>query len=112
MAAAAVVLYYVFNPRLVSFFPRCPFHEMTGWSCPGCGSQRAFHALLHGNLREAVQHNVLFAAGLPLLVLWWALKRSFLSKRLNLPHIPRLGACLTIAIVLLSFSVLRNLPWC
>ena len=30
---------------------------LTGWDCPGCGFQRAAHALLHGNVLEAWAYN-------------------------------------------------------
>lgn len=34
-------------------YPRCPVKWLTGWDCPGCGSTRALHALLHGRVAEA-----------------------------------------------------------
>ena len=44
----AAGIYYFYDPSLNGFFPRCPFLSITGWRCPGCGSQRAIHAILHG----------------------------------------------------------------
>lgn len=41
------------------FWPfHCPFKLITGLQCPGCGGQRALHALLKGNLREAISYNL------------------------------------------------------
>lgn len=48
-------------------FPPCPFHALTGFYCPGCGSQRAFSALVHGELISALHYNLLMVACLPLL---------------------------------------------
>jgi hypothetical protein len=35
--------------------------------CPGCGSQRAFSSLLHGELWQAANYNLLFILCLPFL---------------------------------------------
>ena len=40
---------------------------LTGFSCPGCGSQRAVHALLHGDLGSAFAYNALFIIEIPLI---------------------------------------------
>ena len=37
--------------------PRCLFKLVTGYECPGCGSQRAFHSLLHGDIAAAWHYN-------------------------------------------------------
>lgn len=37
----------------------CIFHALTGLECPGCGMTRAFHAIMHGHLQEAVEFNLL-----------------------------------------------------
>src|SRR5690242_11286080 len=66
-AAAALslgVLFY-FDPSRYHFYPLCIFHQTTGWLCPGCGSLRACHQLLHGNLSAAFYLNPLFVLSLP-----------------------------------------------
>lgn len=61
VAAAAVGLLavaYTFNPDGGAFpYPRCLFRQLTGWQCPGCGSARALHALLHGHPLRAFAFN-------------------------------------------------------
>lgn len=37
--------------------PKCFFKLLTGWDCPGCGSQRAAYALMHGRIADAWQLN-------------------------------------------------------
>lgn len=53
-------IYYFFDPSRDTFFISCPLKALTGYECAGCGSQRAFHALLHFHFLEAVKFNVLF----------------------------------------------------
>jgi len=63
-----VALYYSFNPAYAGFFPQCPFWKTTGFLCPGCGSQRAIHALLHLDLVAAFKFNPLAIGSLPILL--------------------------------------------
>ena len=68
LLCAAVVL-YTYNPESTTFFPRCPFLVLTGLKCPGCGSQRAIHALLHADLPAAFHYNALLVLSLPIIFL-------------------------------------------
>jgi hypothetical protein len=63
------ILYYRFNPTDSPLFPKCLFLTVTGLKCPGCGSQRAIHALLHLDFRAACSQNALLTASLPYLFL-------------------------------------------
>lgn len=67
IAVFLVVLYGLFDPAQTGYFPKCPFRWATGLQCPGCGSQRAIHQLLHGKLKAAFQYNPLLVCSLPLL---------------------------------------------
>jgi hypothetical protein len=71
MGAAAVLL-TAFDPATAWWFPSCPFHALTGWLCPLCGSLRAAHALLTGAPLTAVAFNPLTVAGLA----GWVLARE------------------------------------
>lgn len=59
----ALLLLGLFNPEQYHF-PRCPFLSLTGFKCPGCGSQRAMHYLLHGDVMAAARMNLLFIPGI------------------------------------------------
>lgn len=52
----AIVAYVAFC-LYSDMMPRCPFKWATGFDCPGCGSQRAFRALLSGKPLEAWSYN-------------------------------------------------------
>ncbi len=64
-----LVVYGLFDPAQVALFPSCPLRTATGLPCPGCGSQRAIHDLLHGHLAAALAHNALLVLALPYLLL-------------------------------------------
>ncbi len=42
---------------------------LTGLKCPGCGTARALHCLLHGEVAKAVAFNPILVLAFPLLVL-------------------------------------------
>lgn len=65
--AAAVFIFATTDPEKRVLFPKCPFHALTGLQCPGCGSQRAIHALLHGQIAKAIGYNGLLVASIPVI---------------------------------------------
>lgn len=69
IALALVVVYYIYDPSASVFFPKCPFRLLTNLPCAGCGSQRAIHSLLHCDIKQAVEYNILVVIFLPLLVI-------------------------------------------
>ena len=106
-AAPPVVLLAVVDPNRPGHYPTCPFRALTGLDCPGCGSLRAVHALSHGDVLGALDHNGLFVLFLPLLVasaVLWALARpqpSWLSARYT---------GWAVFAVVIGWAVVRNLP--
>ena len=85
-AAIAVVIVgsvlFLFNPAETGVFPRCPFLMLTGYECPGCGSQRAIHALLHGDIIRAWDYNPLLVIAVPYIILGFIAELSFRRSRL------------------------------
>ena len=65
----AAVLLYLVDPSATPLAPKCPLKMLTGWDCPGCGFQRAAHALLHGNVLEAWAYNRFLIFSFPFLIL-------------------------------------------
>ena len=96
------------------FLPRCAFFEVTGWYCPGCGNTRAAHALLHGDLAEALHQNAFSVIALPFfLVFAWEAWVAWMTpgrSRRRLFH-PRQWHLVFAIGVLIAFTILRNLPW-
>lgn len=85
-AAIAVVIVgsvlFLFNPAETGVFPRCPFLMLTGYECPGCGSQRAIHALLHGDIIRAWDYNPLLVIAVPYIILGFIAELSFRRSHL------------------------------
>ena len=68
VALAAAAALFLLNPTDHAFIPKCPFKLVTGFDCPGCGFQRAVHALLHGRIAEAWAYNRFLVYSVPYLV--------------------------------------------
>ena len=54
-----LTFYFIYNPSEYNIFPKCVFYSETGLYCPGCGSQRAIHQILNGNILTGLSHNFL-----------------------------------------------------
>ncbi|MBO4446691.1 MAG: DUF2752 domain-containing protein [Bacteroidales bacterium] len=65
-AIIVLIVYGLLDPAKVPF-PRCPFFVLTGLKCPGCGTQRALHCLLHLNIADAFRYNALMVLSIPVL---------------------------------------------
>ncbi len=109
VASVIAAVYFIFDPAGSAWFPRCPFLVMTGYRCPGCGSQRALHALLHGEMGEAWRYNALLMLELPLMVMLtvaWLLRRRF-------PRLRRLlnsqALILTLLTIIILWTIARNI---
>lgn len=106
---AACAILFFFDPSRVPIYPVCVFHQLTDLNCPGCGSLRAMHQLLHGHFAEAFQHNALLVISLPLLAwIGFRLVRQQVQKTTEPAVKPKW--LLAYGIVWVLFGVLRELP--
>ncbi len=78
------VYLWIFEPGKTGFFPTCPFRMLTGLNCPGCGSTRGLHRLVHGDLLGAFQFNALLVIVLPFM--FYALARYTLAAATGRPY--------------------------
>lgn len=78
----AALFFFFFNPEKHIFFPRCPMFALTGYYCPGCGSQRAIHSFLHLQFADVVKYNALIFPA-TLLILYHYI-HPFLNRKFNL----------------------------
>jgi len=108
--AGAAYLFF-FEPGKSGFFPGCPFRFITGFTCPGCGTTRALHQILHGHIYTAFTLNPLLLIALPFLLIA-LLRYSVIVMRGGIPRGNALPAPYIYAIffVILSFWIFRNTP--
>jgi len=98
---AVAAALFAFDPVRVSVFPVCPFHQLTGLWCPGCGTTRALHQLLHGNLAAAFRFNALSMSMLPV--------AGYLIVRGDASTLKPTWIWVLLAAIV-AFGVLRNIP--
>ena len=66
---AALALLLLVDTAQSVWMHKCPFKLLTGLQCPGCGGQRAVHALLHGDVVGALRYNWFLIYAAPYLLL-------------------------------------------
>ena len=100
---------FIFEPGKTGFFPACPFRAVTGFTCPGCGSTRGLHRLVHGDVVGAFEFNPLMVLSLPFLL--YALVRytsAAVSGRPIQKHFVKPKYLWMLCAVIMSFWVFRN----
>ena len=101
------------DPNEPGHYPMCPTLALLGIDCPGCGGLRATHALAHGDIASALDHNALFVVLVPLLVILWAIWAYRAWTGVTPPMtrgretIAR-TAPIVVLIVAMGFAVVRN----
>lgn len=107
-----IVIYTVFNPNSSSYFPKCPFKMLTGFKCPGCGSQRAVHHLLNFNIKNAINENAILVLSIPYIILGFIydIKKKHTAK--SLIWRKRLfgqKAIIAVLTIIIAFWIYRNI---
>ena len=109
-AGICVFLYWV-TPGESRLLPPCPFHWVTGLYCPGCGSLRGLHHLLHGNLYAALRSSPLMVLALPLMLQLVASQLgAAVSARLTKPLSISGRRSTMILAIILAYWAARNVP--
>lgn len=109
-----VTLLYRYPPTdpANSYYPGCTFHSLTGLHCPGCGATRCCHALVHGDIEQALAWNPLFVLLLPY-ILFSGLRSAYAmwtGKRMTQYRPPGWISYVLIWTMLL-YWIGRNLPF-
>ncbi len=108
-AAALLAVYFAADPSAQRWMPVCVLRQTTGVSCPGCGTQRAVHALLHGDIAAAWGFNALFVVLIPVVAfLVWVETQRRRRPQLYMRVYGKWTAVAAIA-VLAGWMLLRNL---
>jgi hypothetical protein len=107
----AAALLYSFSPAESGLYPPSPFRVLTGLYCPGCGTLRGLHHLLHGRLLAALDLNPLMVISIPwLLYAYLAYCLPVVTgRRIYQLFIPSAWIWGFLKVVL-GYWVLRNIP--
>ncbi|MCQ2297795.1 MAG: DUF2752 domain-containing protein [Bacteroidales bacterium] len=109
VAVCLVVLYGIADPQQSAWFPKCPFKWLTGYSCPGCGSQRLIHAMLQLRFAEAFRYNALLFVSIPyLILLCYSSFSRVRHQRLYMALNGQLGIAIPFVVIILWW-VVRNI---
>lgn len=105
-----IIIYKTYNP--IAFpFPKCPVYYYTGIYCPGCGSQRAVHALANFNLIKAISQNVLATAVILGVIADFAFNLLGMYKFRPYPRLQKSAyGSKIVLLTIISFAILRNIP--
>jgi len=113
MVFGALAVLRTSHPHEVRLIPDCPSITLAGLYCPGCGSLRATHHLLHGRVSSSLAQNPLtMLVGVPVfaigavLLLYWALGRpapAWTRSRMTVITL------FTVGILLVVFGAMRNI---
>lgn len=111
IVAILIGVYGFLDPSDHRYFPKCPIFFSTGLQCPGCGSQRAIHQLLQGNIVQSIAFNPLVIIFLPYILIGWMAQ---ILKGLPLMESIRLRfygvyAAYTILAIVIIFTIVRNI---
>ena len=93
----------------------CPVHAVTGGFCPGCGSTRAVHELVHGDVVGSLVCHPLALPVVGLVVYLWV---SWIARRrggdslrwaLSPTQLPA-AVPMLLAVAFVALTVVRNVP--
>ena len=108
LGAATLALHFR-DPHASGSWGMCP-SAMLGISCPGCGGLRAVNDLTNFQVVDAASSNLLFVLALP--VVLFALVRWVTDQWRGTTRVADVNwfATTGVVVVLVVFTVLRNLP--
>ena len=96
-------------------YPVCVFHQLTGFHCPGCGTLRAIHQLLHGNFLAAIRMNVLAVTLLPVMLAFIGVNTIAAWRGMTIhwrrPRWVPTGWRWWLVALVIGFGILRNVPF-
>ena len=111
MVLPCVAVLFASDPAQSKIFPPCPFRSLTGFDCPGCGTLRGLHQLLHGNFVAAVDLNVMIVMMVPYFGVWIsAMLAADFTGRNAMPIAVSAKLVWVLLLGIIIFWIVRNIP--
>ena len=99
-----IAVLYWFNPEDYMWMPKCPTKLLFNIDCPGCGFQRAIHAILHGEFKRAFALNPFLFLAAPYAII------AFSYENIEFTSDPRgRYIFMIIVLILLNENILMHL---
>ncbi|GAB3582131.1 DUF2752 domain-containing protein [Calidifontibacter terrae] len=114
IVATSTLALHLHDPHQSGSWGKCPSLLLFGVYCPLCGGLRGVNDLTNFHFSAAASSNALSLVLLPVLVLWWcSVMRDRIrgSQRAWLSYAPGHRLDIAILVVVLVFTVVRNLPF-
>lgn len=70
-----IIMVRVFKIKYQLFLFPCPFHQLTGLYCPGCGGTRSALSLLHGHPLTSIRYNPIVIYGF-VIYIWYMISNT------------------------------------
>lgn len=105
-----IIILLFFNPVEHVWYPKCFFYQMTGLQCPSCGTQRAFHAILHGDFTKAFTYNPFLFLVLPYILglIWSKLSKGKWTRKIYI-KLSHPAVVYTYVVFYFLWWIIRNL---
>lgn len=58
IAVSGFIFLKIFADDIIGYFRPCPFYEILGIQCSGCGNTRSVMALLRGDIISSLKYNI------------------------------------------------------
>lgn len=113
ITTAALLYVRAFDPSIpgAAVYLSCPFNNLTGLYCPGCGMTRGLHQLTHGHFLTALNYNVLITLLIPVAAYTLISYGLVAARGRGLPlFFTRPVYVKALFWIMLAFWVLRNIP--
>ena len=105
-------LLHFHDPHDAGSYGYCPFLELTGRPCPGCGGLRAVNDLTRGDVGAALSSNAMAVALVAVLAFAWVL---WVVRRLRGRDGPMIALTTRTGLLVIAafaiFGIVRNLPF-
>lgn len=104
----SLVVIIVFSKLVFNVGVLCPFYEIFGINCPGCGGTRMAVSLLHLQFYQAFRYNPLIFVSIPVIAVIFVWQSYlFIMKNLLIKWLDKF--LIAYAIVLILFGIIRNI---